>query len=127
LLGVEPSPLLLGVEGLASVLCPGFPNPTRDGISAQTVRARSLGQSVPDDSQISSGIANHKSQFPSGIILTWNPDNSTVTCSYTLLSSFPAICTSPNLSIYVPFFSMGKQHAKGWAIILGHSLPPTLA
>jgi hypothetical protein len=36
--------------------------------------------SVPDDSRISSGIANHnsKSQFPRGIILTWNPDNSTV-------------------------------------------------
>jgi hypothetical protein len=32
---------------------------------------------VPDDSRISSGIANHKSQFLSGIILTWNPDNST--------------------------------------------------
>jgi hypothetical protein len=41
--------------------------------------------SVLDDSRISSGIANHKLQFLSGIILTWNPDNSIVTCSYTAL------------------------------------------
>jgi hypothetical protein len=70
LLGVEPFPLSLGVEGLALVLCPGFPNPNCLGLVLGPM-------SVPDDSQISSGIANHKSQFPSGIILTWNLDNST--------------------------------------------------
>jgi hypothetical protein len=70
LLGVEPFPLLLGVGGLALVLCPGFPNPTLGSVLGP--------MSVPDDSRISSGLANHKLQFPSGIILTWNPDNSTM-------------------------------------------------
>jgi hypothetical protein len=35
------------------------------------------------------------------------PSGHVVTCRYTALSSFPAVRTSPNLSIYVPFFSMG--------------------
>jgi hypothetical protein len=76
LLGVEPFPLSLGVEGLAPVLCPGFPNPTWDGISAQTVWARSLGRCqcrMTPESAWELRIISHNSRvesFPRGIRTT---------------------------------------------------------
>jgi hypothetical protein len=111
LLGVEPFPLSLGVEGLALVLCPGFTNPTRAGwhLGPNCLGSVLGPMSVPDDSQISSGIANHKSQFPSGIMLTWNPDNSTLQLVFLLLKENifgRRLVSHPSNSLVFVFWSL---------------------